>query len=1154
MTKKQPLSQNKSFLNFLFLKYLGSCNDSFIQSGFLAFVTYALLSSPEHSQMTVFTATGLFMLPVFLFSALAGEIADRYDKTRLLRYLKIFEICIAVIITVSYFCHSETGMLIAMFLTGAEATFFTPIRLSIVPFLTDRSQLIAANSALESGSYLSKFAGTIGGIIAGATINGFFPLILLALSTLGLICAKRMENQEPADPETKIHKMFLLSMISNLKYAKHSKSVYLSLIGLAGAWCVTVTFMVQLSQIANSIYAEGAGREIISPLFLGIFCLGIGCGAAVASAVYKKETVNSYLPLSAVLAAVMMIIFTVQIFLHNPAPCPVADVSGIGGVFSLISEYISSFSGLFTVACIFAITFFAAMFIVPVTSFLQNSAPNELRSRIMAANNITAALFTVIASLIGVACTSWLGARFGLSLMMCITSVVCILGASITVGLLPIPMIRSIARKLVQIVYHVQIDGMDNFEAVKGKRTVLVANHTSFLDGLLIWIYLHDSLSYAVDTNIAGKWYFRLLLSLAPNYYTVDPTKPMAIRSMIREISIGNIPVIFPEGRISTTGTLMKVYSGTAIVADRANAMILPVIIEGGQYSIFSHFGKSLHKRPRSRISIRIMPAVNFNIPQEYKGRKRNAKAGDLMYELLANMKVKASRMPQQTIFSTFINTIKIVGFGKKQLEDHNRHPISASQIFIKSMVLGRYFKKTVKEREIGLLLPNSSAAAVVFMAMQAAGKLTCMLNFSSGARNIISCCNAVPIKTVYTSRQFAKAGFEKLISAVAESGIRILYLEDIAGEIGIFSKFAGLLSRIFPVTSYKLLCGSDLNPNDPAVVLFTSGSEGTPKGVVLSHANIETNIVQLQAVLPFGVRDSIFNAMPMFHSFGLTAGTLLPLLSGMKVFMYPSPLHYKTIPILIYDTNSTAVFGTDTFLRGYGEYAHPYDMYSVKFAVAGGEKLNSETANLWYDKFGIRILEGYGATETSPVISVNTCMYNRRNTVGQPLPGIETRIEKVPGIEQGGRLWVYGGNVMLGYMRAANPGVLDRPENDWYDTGDIAEIDDGGFIRILGRAKRFAKIGGEMISLSQVEEILKARFPDNPLAVISVPDQKKGEQLVLFAAGIDITRNEIREIIKNEGISELAIPKQIIKLDEIPLNGTGKTDYPKLSEMIQMQ
>lgn len=1192
------LLRNRSFASFLFLKCLGSCNDSFIQSGFLAFVTYALAGSADHSQMMVFSATGLFMLPVFLFSALAGELADRYDKTAVLRCLKILEICIALLITVSYFTGFEGGMLVAMFLTGTEATFFTPVRLSIVPFLTGRDRLVAANSAIESGSYLAKFLGTVGGIVAGATVNPVFPLVLLSLATAGYVMARRMAPQESADPDMVVHKMFLVSMVRNLGYARHSRQVFLSLTGLAGAWCVTVIFMLLLSQVAGRIYEGSAGAEILSPLFLGLFCLGIGAGAAVAAVICRQEPVNAFLPLSAVLASLMMVAFTIQVSFHVSGPCPLADLSGVSGALGLLGAYLTTLSGILTAFCVFGFTFFAAMFIVPVTAYLQSSAPDHLRSRIMAANNITAAVFTVAASLTGSLCTGLLGARAGLSMMMAITSVVCLLGAVITVLLLPIPIARSLARRLLGLVYHVRLDGMENFQAVRGHPAVLVANHTSFLDGVLLWIYLHDDLSYAVDTEVASRWYFRPLLAMAPRYFTVDPTRPMAVRSLIREISLGHIPVIFPEGRITTTGTLMKVYPGSAVVADRTRAKVLPVIIEGGQYSIFSHFGTSLKKRPRSRISIRIMPAQEFRVPPELAGRRRTARAGEMLYDLMARMKVAASTLPDGTLFAGYIRTMKIVGGWRKILEDHQRRPLTVSGVFIRSMILGRILKTAVPERETGVLLPNSAATAVVFMALQAAGKLPCMLNFSAGARNILSSCAGVPVRTVLTSRQFAAAGFGDLIAALEAGGLRMIYLEDLADRIGPGARILGLISRIFPEFSYRSLLGRIPDPDEPAVVLFTSGSEGAPKGVALSHRNIETNIVQLQAVLPFGLRDSVFNAMPVFHSFGLTAGTLLPLLSGMKVFMYPSPLHYKNVPLLIYDTCSTAVFGTDTFLRGYGTYAHPYDMHSVRFAVAGGERLSQETADLWQEKFGIRLLEGYGATETSPVIAVNTFMHWRRQTVGQPLPGMEIRLEPAEGIREGGRLWVRGGNVMLGYLRASRPGILDRPEGGWYDTGDIADIDSDGFLRILGRARRFAKIGGEMVSLSQVEEILGASFPEYSLAVIAVPDPRKGEQLVLFFSGKGgpgragksgavkapaqaassagassaampaagaasgsassagagdgqgITREALRVILRQEGLSELALPRQVVELEQMPLNGTGKVDYPRLAEI----
>ena len=1151
MENQTPLSKNSSFLSFFSVKILGAFNDSFIQAGFLAFVTSALLSNSDtHSQNMVFLATGLFMVPVFLFSTMAGEISDKFDKARLLKCIKLFEICIALLISVSYLMKSEIGMLAGMFFTGVEAAFFTPVRLSIIPFITGKGQLIQANSALESGSYVFKFAGTISGIIAGATINPYFPVILLTLSSLGFFFASRMPSQKPADPETKVDLFFIRSAFANLKFVKHSRAVFLSLIGLAGAWCVTVTFMVQLSQVAKNIYTGSVGQEILNPLFLGPFCLGIGLGAIMASKVYKNQPLNAFLPLSAVIEAVLMTDFALLLYFQTPLTPPVAAAETFQDGLNLITGYLSTFSGIHLVSCVFLITFFAAMFIVPVTACLQEVSPDEIRSRIMSANNITAAVFTVITSLIGMGCTFIAGAQNGMCLMAVITAVICIAGALITVGILPIPILRALSRKFLRIFYSARCEGLENFAAVKGKRCVIIANHTSFLDGMLLWTYLHDDLSYAVDTQIASKWYFRIFLALAPRYYTINPASPMALRSMIREVNNGHIPVIFPEGRITTTGTLMKIYSGSAVVADKADALVLPVIIDGSQFSIFSRFGRKFHQKPRSRIVINVMPPYRFQVPEEYHGRARKEKAADIMYDLMAEMKVKASVTTKNTIFASFIDTMKTAGLRKVMLEDHNRKPLTNAGIYIRAMTLGRYFKKNEPQESVGLLLPNSAASVVVFMALQAAGKLPCMLNFSVGAKNLVACCDAVPVKTVYTSKTFINAGFQALDQALRDHSVTVRYLEDLAGEIGLGTKLAATLDLLRPFRSYFRLAGGKKDSRSPAVVLFTSGSEGLPKGVVLSHCNIETNIVQLQAVLPFGMLDSVFNSMPMFHSFGLTAGTLLPLISGMKVFMYPSPLHYKNVPLLVYETNSTAIFGTDTFLKGYAEYAHPYDMYSVRFAVSGGEKLKEDTVNMWNDKFGIRILEGYGATETAPVISVNTNMFYRRNTAGRALPGIETRLEPVPGIDAGGRLWIRGGNVMMGYLRATAPGVLEKPDDNWYDTGDIAEIDEKGFIHIKGRAKRFAKVAGEMISLTQVESVLARLYPDTPLAVVAVPDEKKGEQLMLLISGREASRAEIRERFRTEGVSELAVPKYIENTASIPLNGTGKIDYLKVREM----
>jgi acyl-[acyl-carrier-protein]-phospholipid O-acyltransferase/long-chain-fatty-acid--[acyl-carrier-protein] ligase len=333
-------------------------------------------------------------------------------------------------------------------------------------------------------------------------------------------------------------------------------------------------------------------------------------------------------------------------------------------------------------------------------------------------------------------------------------------------------------------------------------------------------------------------------------------------------------------------------------------------------------------------------------------------------------------------------------------------------------------------------------------------------------------------------------------------------------------------------------------------VILFTSGSEGLPKGVVLSHRNLHANRYQAAARIAFTASDVVFNALPMFHAFGLTGGALLPVLAGVRTFLYPSPLHYKVVPELCYETNATVLFGTDTFLMGYARNAHPYDFFNVRLVVAGAERVKPETREAWMEKFGLRILEGYGATECAPVLAVNTPMHFRTGTVGRLLDQIQHRIEPVPGIEEGGRLHVKGPNVMLGYLRADNPGVLETPPDGWYDTGDIVKIDDDGFVTIMGRAKRFAKIAGEMISLALVETKLAQVLPDAQHAVVSVPDAKKGEQLVMFTTDATIDARRTADALKALATPALMVPRTVIALPELPLLGSGKTDYQTLNRL----
>jgi acyl-[acyl-carrier-protein]-phospholipid O-acyltransferase/long-chain-fatty-acid--[acyl-carrier-protein] ligase len=421
------------------------------------------------------------------------------------------------------------------------------------------------------------------------------------------------------------------------------------------------------------------------------------------------------------------------------------------------------------------------------------------------------------------------------------------------------------------------------------------------------------------------------------------------------------------------------------------------------------------------------------------------------------------------------------------------------------------------------------------------------MLNFSTGHKAMLSACKTAAVKTVLTSRKFVDTARLHDVIAQLETATRIVYLEDVKSNLTLADKLTALSP--WPERIHKR---QSVSPHDKAVVLFTSGSEGEPKGVVLCHANLMSNILQLAARVDFNRQDILFNCLPMFHSFGLTGGTLLPVLSGVKTFLYPSPLHYRIVPEMIYSANATIMFGTDTFLQGYGRMADPYDFYRMRYIFAGAEKVKDETRKLYRDKFGVPVLEGYGATESAPAIAVNSIMQRKDGTVGRILPGIDYKLEDVPGVHDGGRLFVRGPNVMLGYYKADAPGVLQPPEDGWHDTGDIVAIDADGFVTIKGRAKRFAKIGGEMISLAQVEHMADTVWPGFQHAAFSIPDPRKGEQLVLLTTKKDASRDALSQYAAKSGIPALAVPATLQVIDKMPLLATGKTDYGAATSLIR--
>lgn len=1129
----KDLLASKRFLPLFLTQFLGAFNDNLLKNALLILVTYRLAAADgAYAAQLVNIAAGVFVLPLFLFAPLSGQIADKVDRAKIARIVKLMEVVLACLGSAGLYLQSVPLLLLTLFGYGTHSSFFGPVKYAILPQHLRENELLAGNAYIDASTFLAILLGTIAGgkIILLDQGTTLISVLLIIVAVTGYLTSRQIPTAPAPAPDLKLSFNLPRGIATLVRETKRQRDVFLCVLGISWFWLVGAVFLAQFSPFAKEVLHA---NEDVVILFLTMFAVGIATGSVLCSKLMKGRIHANYVPL----AAIGMSIFAVRLYITT-GQATTASGAELMTVFEFIRQPIS----WRVLTDLFLLAMCGGFYSVPLYTLLQAKAEKEHMARAIACNNLMNALFMVGAAMVTVVML-----KMGLTIPEIFLGLG-ILNAFVAVyicKLLPFSLIGMIFKLL----YRVEIKGLENLPKLD-ERILFVANHTSFLDAPLLAAFLPRNVSFAINTFIAQKWWIKPFLRLVDTF-RLDPTNPLAAKTLIDRIKQGHNCMIFPEGRITMTGSLMKIYEGPGMIADKSGAMVVPVRIDGAQYTPFSLLKGKVRLRLFPKITLTILPPHQFSLPEEIKGRRRRQLASAELYDLMSDMIYESSRT-DTTLFAALYEAAAIHGNGKIIAEDLQRRPISYRQFISRSLVLAGLIKRETQanEESIGLMLPNTTGTAITFFGVQALGRVSAMINFSAGSSQIINACRAATIKTVITSEQFVTmARLTGLVEALQAEGIHVLYLETLRAKVRFASRLFGLLSLVAPLIAKKLL-GAKESPEKAAVLLFTSGSEGMPKGVVLSHRNILANRFQLASRVDFGPQDIVFNCLPMFHAFGLTGATLLPLLSGLRTFFYPSPLHYRIVPELIYDTNATILFGTDTFLSGYAKYGHPYDCHALRFVFAGAERVKDETRRQWIEKFGLRLFEGYGATETAPVISVNTAMHYRAGTVGRLLPGMQTKLETVTGIDNGQRLFVKGPNVMLGYMKADKPGVLQPLEDVWYDTGDIVTVDQDGYISIRGRIKRFAKIGGEMVSLTAVESVVAGLWPDGNHAVVSVPDERKGEALVLLTDMESAKQSVLLEAFRRHGMTELAIPKRLLKVKQLPLLGTGKTDYLTAREM----
>jgi acyl-[acyl-carrier-protein]-phospholipid O-acyltransferase/long-chain-fatty-acid--[acyl-carrier-protein] ligase len=1115
--------KRRGFFCFFWTQFLGAFNDNFYKI-IVTLVALDIPASAGGGKDFIPLIGGLFILPYLIFSGYSGYLADVYSKRNVLVAVKCFEIAAMSLGFFAFLLNRMELMLAVVFLMGLHSTIFSPAKYGVLPEMLHDHDLSRGNGLLEMSTFMAIILGTsLGGTIYEAWKDrlDWIGIVLIGIAVLGMLTSLGITKVPPSGSAKKFFPNPIAEIWQGTHRLYHDRTLWLTVMGISYFWFLGAFLQMVLPLYGKEILALGETRIGLLWTFAA---LGIGAGSLMAGRLSGDKIELGLVPVG----AIGMGIFSLVLFFVTP---------------SFASAGIS----------LVCMGFFAGFFAVPLNALLQQRAEREAKGRLIATNNVFNTIGALIAAgLLWVFVTPLnLSADFDILVLGLLTFAMTIY----VLRLLPDVSVRFMLWLLTHSLYRIRVVGRDNVPS-QGP-ALLVSNHVSFVDAILIGASLPRFIRFMLLREYYDiSWlnsFFRLMKVIP-----VVPTSRRGIVDSLRrarsELEAGEVVCIFAEGAISRTGHLLAFKRGFEKIVEGSSIPIIPVHLDQLWGSIFSFKqGRFFWKRPR------LLPypvTVSFGAPLPASASVQDVRQA---VQELESEAAGHRRRRRDLLQAKFIRMAKRRWFSFC-MADTTGMELTFGRTLIGARLLAGWVRRhTAGESMVGLLLPASVGGALANIAASLAGKVPVNLNFTSGPDAMRLAIERCGIKTILTSRVFlSRAGLEELPGMV--------FLEELRKTFTAFQKTSALLSSfLLPARLLEWHHARNQKPDDLATVIFSSGSTGAPKGIMLSHHNIVSNIEGIEQVFQFTPADRIMGVLPLFHSFGFTGTLWLPLIAGFGAVYHPNPTDSRIIGETVKKYGATLFISTPTFYAGYMRRCSAEEFASLRYVIAGAEKLREPIARGYKEKYGIEILEGYGCTELAPVVSVNVpdVIYDNEKqvgskpgTVGHPIPGV---VVKVIDPDSGGplpygaqgMLLAKGGNLMLGYL--GQPELTAEAIHDgWYITGDIASLDEDGFIRITDRVSRFSKIGGEMVPHVKIEEAINEILGSAASAVTAIADARRGEKLVVFYSANGITSHELWEKLNQSELPKLWIPKRedLHPIDSLPLLGSGKVDLKRVKAM----